>query len=105
MSDDGTPFDVSQLRDVAMAHAKLAFDELCTEHRMHLSREVERMQRAFTARRRIIDRVGLGAVRSHRLHALAEEENAWNDQLAGNREPMPEFNLLLALQVKGGANG
>lgn len=100
-----TQIDVAHLRDIAMALAKPSFDELCAEHRRHLSKEVERMERAFSARRRIIDRVGLGAVRSHRLHALAEEESEWNQKLDRSRNPVPEFNLLLALTVKGGANG
>lgn len=99
------PFDLGSLRGRAMEATQDAFTELSAEHRNFMSQETERMERSFAARRRIIGRVGLDAVRSHRLVVLAEEESAWRAAIARSSNPLPDLTQLLVCHVKGGQHG
>jgi hypothetical protein len=54
---------------------------------------------AFAARRRAVERVGLQAVRSHRLTQLTQEEQAWREQLTRLAEVQPELTPLVITYV------
>ena len=97
----GTP----NLRELAMQEATALFNELIAEHRRHVVRETERHEKSFAARRRLAERVGLSAVRAHRLKALNEEEAEWRSSLPSRETTMPEFNRVLTLGIQGGQNG
>ena len=50
-----------------------------------------RREHAFTARRRAVERIGLLAVRDHRLTQLAAEERSWREALDRKAETRPEL--------------
>jgi len=71
----------------------------------HLAAEREKSEYAFTARRRAVARIGLPAVRDHRLSQLAGEERAWRAQLDRRTGTSPELGPLLLVHVEGGRGG
>jgi hypothetical protein len=93
------------LREMAMQEATGLFNELTAEHRRHVARETERYEKSYAARRRLADRVGLSAVRMHRLKAINEEEAQWRSEHPSRETTMPEFNRVLTLGIQGGRNG
>ncbi len=53
----------------------------------------------FRRRKRVVERVGLPAVRIHRLAALAEEERSWSQALASNAATLPELAAIVLVRV------
>ena len=98
--------DLEELFDRVEASAReqgqQIYQELIRTHRARLATERERGEYAFSARRRAIERVGLPAVRHHRLTQLAAEERAWREQLDRTAETSPELIPLLLVRVEGG---
>ncbi|HUS84503.1 MAG TPA: hypothetical protein VMX56_05130 [Anaerolineales bacterium] len=71
-----------------------------------LSREREKGEFAFAARRRSIERIGLPAVRMHRLAQLEQEERVWRDELLAKKQVIPEMIPLAIVRVgRGAGNG
>ena len=93
-----------RLLDVAEEQGKPFYDALLQSHHDRLDREREKGKYAFMSRRRAVDRIGLPAVRSHRLVLLEQEERAWLEQLNRREQVSPEMVLLLALRLHGGAS-
>ena len=60
---------------------------------------------AFAARRRTVERIGLPAVRYHRLAQLEREEQTWRDQSKRQAEVSPDLVPLLLLRLEGGTSG
>jgi ERCC4-related helicase len=85
----------------AEAQGKVIYDELVRMHRVRLAREREKGEYAFAARRRMVERIGLSAVRAHRLAQLAQEEQTWREQLSRESEVTPELVPLVIVQVRG----
>ena len=61
----------------AREHGQQIYQELLRAHRSDVSARRERNEHSFAARRRSIARIGLPAVRNHRLAQLAVEEQSW----------------------------
>lgn len=110
-----TPFDVRgqvdghrsqqvfrQLLQVAEDHGKSIYQELKHDHQQYLLREREKGAYAFSARRRVMERVGLSAVRTHRMDKLALEQKTWRDQLEKKAEIVPELLPLIMVRINGG---
>jgi len=85
----------------ARDQGRQAYEELVQEHRGRLDAEREKGEYAFAARRRVIARIGLPAVRDHRLAQLAEEENNWRESLEQKSRVSPELIPLLLVHVVG----
>jgi hypothetical protein len=68
-------------------------------HREYLAREREKGEYAFAARRRIVEHIGLQAVRDHRLTQLLQEEHMWREQLRAQTETSPELIPLVLVRV------
>ncbi len=92
-------------RAAAEQQGKAAFHELLQRHRERLSMESRKMNVAFSARRRAIERLGLPQVRDFRLAQLADEEAAWRRDLEAREHGLPELSpmLLVAVARTGGA--
>ncbi|MGA7412265.1 MAG: DUF6079 family protein [Bryobacteraceae bacterium] len=73
-------------------------------HHGRLERDRENKRYAFDARRRAIGRIGLPAVRQHRLNELAKEEAAWNLESESRRHVHPELVPRLMIRVEGVGN-
>lgn len=86
----------------AREHGRQIYQELVQAHRARLGMEREKGEHAFTARRRAVERIGLSAVRDHRLMQLATEERSWRDALDRKAETSPELVPLLLVRVDGG---
>ncbi len=93
----------NRLAEIAEEHGRTIYDELVQEHRTRLTREREKGEYAFAARRRVIERVGLPQVRDHRLTLLQQEERAWSEELERKARVYPEMVPLLVIRVEGGA--
>ncbi|MFO7867629.1 MAG: helicase-related protein, partial [Candidatus Aminicenantes bacterium] len=100
--DSRNAFD--QLLKLAEEHGRSIYDELVREHRSRLAREREKGEYAFTARRKIIERIGLPQVRDYRLNLLRQEERSWNEELERKAQVYPEMVPLLVVRVEGGAH-
>jgi superfamily II DNA or RNA helicase len=87
----------------AEAHGRAVYDELVHEYRGRLERERIKEEAAFAARRRAISRIGLPAVRAHRLAQLDTEERTWRDTLARRARILPELTPILILRIQGQA--
>jgi hypothetical protein len=72
----------ARLREAAEVHGRLYYETLVQAHQARLARARDKGTSAFAARQRAVEKVGLRAVRSHRLAQLAQEERAWREQLA-----------------------
>jgi len=89
----------------AREHGQQTYQDLVQRHVSHLAAEREKSEYAFTARRRAVARIGLPAVRDHRLSQLAGEERAWRAQLDRRTGTSPELGPLLLVHVEGGRGG
>jgi hypothetical protein len=89
----------AQLRHAAETHGRVLYDALVQAHQARVAREREKGAYAFAARRRVVERVGLQAVRSHRLAQLAQEEHAWRERLNHMAEVQPELTPLVITYV------
>ena len=102
IDDAQNAFD--RLSQVAEEYGRSIYDELVQEHRSHLTREREKGEYAFTARHKIIERIGLPQVRDYRLNLLRQEERSWNEELERKAQVYPEMTPLLVVRVEGGAH-
>ena len=102
MDESKEAFD--RLEEIAEEHGRAIYDELVQEHRMRLTREKEKGEYAFVARRGVIERVGLPQVRDHRLTLLQQEECAWSEELEQKARVYPEMAPLLVIRVEGAAH-
>ena len=102
MDESKEVFD--RLAEIAEEHGRTIYDELVQEHRTRLTRENEKGEYAFAARRRVIERVGLPQVRDHRLVLLQQEELTWSEELERKAQVYPEMVSLLVIRLEGRAH-
>ncbi|MFH1934078.1 MAG: helicase-related protein [Pseudomonadota bacterium] len=102
MDESKEAFD--RLAGIAEEQGRTIYDELVQEHRSRLTREREKGEYAFAARRSVIERVGLPQVRDHRLNLLRQEEQAWNEEIKRKAQVYPEMVALIVIRVEGGAH-
>lgn len=86
-------------RQAALQHGEKRFNEMVAEQQLSQSRESERMDYAFAARRRLIERVGLPAVRNRRLALLDEEVSSWRRRAAAAGQISPTLTAVAMLRV------
>ncbi len=88
-----------QVREQAEVHGRHLFEELIDAHRERVQREREKGNRAFAARRRSVERIGLPQVRKHRLDELEKEEAAFLAELQARGKALPELTALVLIRV------
>ncbi len=86
----------------AETQGRAIYEELLQKHQRQLGLDRERGEYGLAARRRMVNRIGLVAVRSHRLAQLNEEERTWREQMTRGADLQPEMVPLLLISVKGG---
>jgi hypothetical protein len=86
--------------EVAEKQGKAIYDELAQIHRERLTRERDKGEYAFSARRRAVERIGLPQVRDHRLAILDREEREWLAQMERRAQVIPEMIPLLVLKLE-----
>jgi hypothetical protein len=94
----------AEVTAAAERHGHPLYEELVQFHSGRLGRERENKRYAFDARRRAIERIGLPAVRQHRLNELAKEETAWNLESESRSQVHPELVPRLMVRVEGLGN-
>lgn len=88
----------------AERHGHPLYEDLLRFHQGQLERERESKRYAFDARRRAIERIGLPAVRQHRMNELGKEETAWNLESESRSYVHPELAPRLIIRVEGLVN-
>jgi hypothetical protein len=86
-------------RQAAEAQGTTVFEELATDHRLRIARERKKGLHAFSSRRLAIERLGLPQVRAHRLRLLADEEQAWSNEIAVREGALPDLAAVIMLRV------
>ncbi len=89
-----------QLRLQAETQGQRIFDAMESAHRARLDRERTKGEHAFAARRKVIDRLGLSAVRAFRLRQLEEDRRAWDDELFRRSRALPDLTALLVVRIE-----
>jgi hypothetical protein len=92
-------------RREAERHGEPVFRGLQDAHQRRVQRERRKIQHAFEARRRAIDRIGLPQVRSHRLTQLDREKAAWTTSMAAKETAVPELSAVIVLRVAAAQEG
>ncbi|HPH11077.1 MAG TPA: helicase-related protein [Thermotogota bacterium] len=88
-----------KLQSAAEDHGKPIYEALLQEHRNRIAREREKAAYAFSARLKVIERIGLPQVRNYRLNLLSREERNFREQLEKKADASPEMIPLLVLRV------
>ncbi|MEW6742175.1 MAG: helicase-related protein [Planctomycetota bacterium] len=88
----------------AREQGQVAYQGLVQAHLARIAQEREKGEFAFAARRRAIERIGLPAVRDHRVTQLAAEERDWREQLGQKEKASPDLVPLVLLRVEGGGH-
>ena len=91
----------AKAQEVATQHGEKLYAEIASEQKGWLARESEKMDYAFAARRRLIEKVGLPAVRTHRLARLDQEIAEWRRQSALVRAAAPSLTAIMLLRIGG----
>ncbi len=86
-------------RAAAEAQGAAVFEELLADHQLSVVRERKKGGHAFSSRRRAIGRLGLPQVRTYRLRILADEEQAWNRELAARETALPDLAAVLMIRI------
>ena len=94
-----------RVQESAHEHGRPMYEDLVQAHQVRLAAECEKGDYAFAARRSTMERIGLPAVRDHRLAQLAAEERSWRDRFDRAAETSPELVPLLLVHVEGRGGG
>jgi hypothetical protein len=79
------------------------FAELLQQHRRRLDRDREKTEFAVARRAQAIKRIGLPAVRHHRLNELNREAQTLRTSLAQRAHVSPELDPVVLVRVESGA--
>ena len=94
-----------RVQESAREYGEPIHKELVQAHRVRRAAEREKGDYSFAARRSIIERIGLPAVRDHRLTQLEAEQQSWRDRLDRAADTSPELVPLLLAHVEGRSGG
>ena len=90
---------LARLTKAAETAGQEVFDALKSRHLEAIQREQERGKRAFQARQRAIEQIGLSEVRNYRRRQCDADRYSWESALEKAREIIPEIRPLLAIQI------
>jgi superfamily II DNA or RNA helicase len=86
-------------RSAAETQGAAVFEELLAAHQLSILRERKTGGHAFASRRRATERLGLPQVRNYRLRILADEEQAWTQELSVRETALPDLAAVLMARV------
>jgi hypothetical protein len=95
----------AEVTTAAEHHGHALYEELLRFQSSRLDKERGKKRYVFDARRRAIERIGLFAVRQHRLSEIACEETAWDIESQSHDQAHPELVPRLIIRVEGLGNG
>ena len=102
-ADAATAFGL--VEQSAHEHGQPIYQDLLQAHRSDVSARRERREHSFAARRRSIARIGLPAVRNHRLAQLAVEEQSSRTALDREEGASPDLVPVIIVRVDGAVTG
>lgn len=88
-----------QIYKTAAGDGHSLWQELERQHRQRWEEEKGRAQYHFTARRRLLDQIGLSEVRGYRLRQLEAEETERMAQLESQRNLLPDIEPLAIFSI------
>lgn len=89
----------------AMAHraaevqGRDVFRELSAKHALRVERERRKGTRAFEARRRALDRIGLTQVKQYRVSQLETERQTWEERIRQLETALPELSAVMLVRI------
>ena len=99
VSGAAAPRIYDQAWKAAEKHGKEIYEGLLRNHQEGVAKEGEKGERAFQSRRRLIEKIGLPAVRRHRLLELEKEEKGWRRKTENQVRVSPEMVALVVVRV------
>ena len=99
IQDDLAERHFDHCREAAEHQGKAVYDQLVQEHHANMAREREKGEFAFSARQRVIERIGLPEVREYRLASLDEEKRLWRQELDRRTEFQPDLVPLIFINL------
>jgi len=81
-------------------YAKPVYDELVRLHKSRIESERKKMDYAFNARKRVIEKVGLAEVKNYRIAKLDDTKKAWERDVQEREMITPELLPLILLQIQ-----
>ena len=94
-----------RVQESAREYGRPTYEELVQAHCVRRAAERRKGDYSFAARRSTIERIGLPAVRDHRLAQLEAEQQTWRDRLDRAADTSPELVPLLLVHVEGRSGG
>src|SRR5258708_11861911 len=85
----------------AEQHGHPVYEEMIRFHEKRFKAEIENKHHSFDARRRAIDKIGLAAVREHRLDELEKEKSEWKRDFEARSRVLPDLTPLIMLRIEG----
>jgi hypothetical protein len=92
---------LARLKQHASELAAEEFKTLRHEHQVQIQKERDKADYAFNSRRAAVSRLGLPAVRQHRLAEIDREQEAWRLRLEERSHIIPELDLIVTLAIRG----
>jgi len=93
-----------RIQKSAELQGKPVYEKLQQEHQKLINREKEKGEYTFKARRNALQRIGLPAVRQHRINQLDKEEQAWREKLKKRMIVNPELIPLILIRIEENDN-
>jgi len=90
-----------ECEELARKEGQDLFRQLERGHKERVERERRKKEYAFRVRKEAVMRIGLPAVREHRLSELRQEEEQWRATLNRLQEILPELTAVMILRVEG----
>lgn len=84
---------------VAELQGRDVFRELSAKHVQRIDRERRKGTRAFEARRRALDRIGLTQVKQYRVLQLEKERQAWDERMRQLETALPDLSAVVVVRV------
>ncbi|OIQ09533.1 hypothetical protein MOOR_09180 [Moorella thermoacetica] len=91
----------AELQELAVNYGQNLYLELRNKYQELLQKEREKGLYAFRVRREAIMKIGLPAVRQHRLAELEREERDWVLRLQERERILPELSAVIIVYVEG----
>lgn len=88
-----------QMTSAALEAGSPVFVTLRDEHLTAITDEIERGEKAFQSKKKLIKRIGLPEVKQYRLEKLRREKVIWEKEIEAARQIIPQIKLLLALSI------
>jgi len=85
----------------AQKYGQPIYEEMLKGHQSQITREREKRENLFAARRRMIERIGLPEVRKFRLKNLEKDKQQWLADLKKMNSITPEIQSLIILRLEG----